>query len=102
MSVKVHKRTSPKQKDHLTAVSPNSICCLNHAASVAFFFLRQPSKPNVPSPPAKSGSAAGSGVAAPTENDVVKASVKCPLAKSPTKPLTKTLLERPRSARRLT
>lgn len=36
-----------------------------HAVSAAdFFFLRQPSRPNAPTPLAKNGSAAGSGVSA--------------------------------------
>ena len=34
------------------------------ASAASFFFLRQPNRPNTPMPVAKSGSAAGSGVAA--------------------------------------
>ena len=41
--------------------------CFDHAESAAaFFFLRQPSRPNAPKPVAKSGSAAGRGVAPET------------------------------------
>ena len=36
----------------------------DQAASAAFRFLRQPNRPNAPRPEAKSGSAAGTGVAA--------------------------------------
>ena len=39
---------------------------LIHYATIAFRFLRQPSKPNAPRPVAKSGRAAGSGVSALT------------------------------------
>ena len=46
----------------------NSIWCFDQAASAAaLFFLRQPSSPKPPRPVAKSGSAAGSGVADPAE-----------------------------------
>jgi hypothetical protein len=44
-------------------LSPNSAADLDQAArDASFFFLRQPSKPMAPRPPAKSGRAAGSGV----------------------------------------
>ena len=45
------------------AVLRNSNRCFDQAAASAFRFLRQPSRPNAPRPQAKSGSAAGSGVA---------------------------------------
>ena len=62
-----------KQKDRLARRSlRNLIRCFGQAASAvaAFFFLRQPSKPNAPRPVAKSGRAAGSGV------DVIGVNVK--------------------------
>jgi hypothetical protein len=40
----------------------NPIKCFDQAASAAFRFLRQPSRPKAPRPVAKSGRAAGSGV----------------------------------------
>src|SRR5262249_51166724 len=41
----------------------NSVYCFGYPASAAvFFFRRQPSRPNAPSPATKSGSAPGSGV----------------------------------------
>ena len=70
MSVLGQKRASHthKQKDRLAAVSPKLNLVLNHAASAAaFFFLRQPSRPNAPRPVAKSGSVAGSGVVAASD-----------------------------------
>ena len=51
-----------KQKDRLAAVSPKSDQVFDQAASCAFRFLRQPSRPNTPRPVAKSGKAVGSGV----------------------------------------
>ena len=51
-------------EDRLAAVSPKSDLVFDHAASAAaFFFLRQPSRPNAPRPVANRGSAPGSGVA---------------------------------------
>jgi hypothetical protein len=51
-----------KQKDRLAAVSPKSdYLCFDHAAGVAFRFLRHPNNPNAPKPVTKSGSAAGTG-----------------------------------------
>ena len=52
-----------KSASRRSLLSP--VCCFGHAASAAaFFFLRQPSRANAPTPVAKSGSAAGSGVVA--------------------------------------
>src|SRR5262249_28123518 len=48
----------------------NTICCFRHAASAAAFrFLRHPNSPKTPRPVAKSGRAAGSGVAVGLEGD---------------------------------
>jgi hypothetical protein len=55
-----------KQKDRVAAVSPKSVQMFDQAAAGAkasFRFLRQPNRPNAPRPPAKRGSAVGSGVA---------------------------------------
>src|ERR1019366_9996834 len=63
----------------------NRIRCFDQAAS-AFRFLRQPSRPNAPRPEAKSGRAAGRGVA-PTALLVVIAARKAspfPRTVSPT------------------
>ena len=53
-------------KDHLAAVYPNPIRRFDQAAAIAevfFRFLRCASRPIIPRPPAKSGRAAGRGVA---------------------------------------
>lgn len=53
-----------EQKDRLAAVSPRLEFIFDHAANAAaFFLLRHPNNPNALKPVAKSGSAAGSGVA---------------------------------------
>ena len=54
-----------QQKDRLAAVSPRSfLLCVTQRVLLDFFFLRQPSRPNVPRPVAKRGNAAGKGVPA--------------------------------------
>jgi len=55
-----------KQKDRLAAVSPKSDQVCDQAAAIAedvFRFLRLPSRPNAPRPPANNGRVAGIGVA---------------------------------------
>ena len=56
--------TCVKQKDRLAAVSPKFDWVYFDQAAIAcaFFFLRQPSRPNAPRPVVNSGKAAGSGV----------------------------------------
>ena len=61
-----HSRINPhKQKDRLAAVSSKSspIFLIDQPTAAAFRFLLHPSRPSAPRPPAKSGSAPGSGVA---------------------------------------
>jgi hypothetical protein len=63
----MHCNISAKRKTPLRRSLRNPIRCLDQAAAsaVAFLrFLRRESRPNAPRPVAKSGSAAGSGVAA--------------------------------------
>jgi hypothetical protein len=55
---------STKRKTANAAVSPKSIKCFDQAVAAAFRFLRQPRRPNAPSPEANSGNVAGSGVVA--------------------------------------
>ena len=58
-----HERHKKKDRQPRRSLQ-NSIGCFDQAAiAAAFRFLRQPSKPNAPRPEAKSGSAAGRGVA---------------------------------------